>query len=299
MTHHKDLIERLERANPVPDPSRLYPDPAEPRSFLHLVEQRRERMDDTKVRPIKSGEKPPRSNRGIQVAAAAFVIAVAGIGIGLALLTGGDDVAAPPATLSVEAQQEAAQQEALAVAEAHIAAFNAGDRDAVMGLFTADVSISDNFVGEWTVTDWEMLLAWDIAQGTILTAADCTVAVESSSEAVTVTCDSGTHNAPAQAIGAPPVPAELTFLVGSEGIRDLAFSYRSPDFNHTTGPHERWVQGTHPEDIDRVGFGKWNSVEEAEQNGLLVAQYAEEWAAFLDASGCVYPDNCFRILTEG
>ncbi len=33
--------------------------------------------------------------------------------------------------------------------------------------------------------------------------------------------------------------------------------------------------------------------------GLLFAQYAEEWAAFLDASDCVYPDICFRIRTEG
>ncbi len=116
MTHHEDLLERLERANPVPDPSRVYADPAESRSFLHLVEQRRELMDETKVRPIKLEEKPPRSNRGIQIAAAAFVI-VAGIGIGLALLTGdadvvtlptGDDVAAAPTTSSVEAQQEAA-----------------------------------------------------------------------------------------------------------------------------------------------------------------------------------------------
>jgi hypothetical protein len=73
-------------------------------------------MDDTKVRPIKLEDKPPRSNRGILVAAASFAI-VAGIGIGLALFTGGDDVvtlpidsgdvAAPPTTLSVEAQQEA------------------------------------------------------------------------------------------------------------------------------------------------------------------------------------------------
>jgi len=73
-------------------------------------------MDDTKVRPIKLEDKPPRSNRGILVAAASFAI-VAGIGIGLALLTGGDDVvtlptdsgdvAAPPTTLSVEAQQDA------------------------------------------------------------------------------------------------------------------------------------------------------------------------------------------------
>ena len=196
--------------------------------------------------------------------------------------------ASPPTTLSPEAQQEA-----LAVAEAYFAAFNAGDRDAVMGSFTADVSIRDSFE--------EMLLAWNIAQGTMLTAADCAVTEASSSGAVTVTCESGTHHALTQAIGAPPVPTTLIFLVVPEGIRELTsnFGFGEPDFNHTMSPFLRWLRGSHPEDADRVGFGIWNSVAEAEQNGLLFAQYAEEWAAFLDASDCVYPDVCFRILTEG
>ncbi len=201
-------------------------------------------------------------------------------------------------TLSLEAEQEALEREALAVAEAHLAAFNAGDADAVMGLFTADVSISDNFESGWTVTDWEMALAWDIAQGTILTAADCTVTEAASAGAVTVTCEFGSHNAPAQTIGAPPVPTTLTFLVTPEGISELELFYGVPDFTHIGGPFVRWVRRFHPEDADGVGFGLWDSVEEAEQNGFLFAQYAAEWAAFLDAAGCVYPDICFRILTE-
>ena len=200
----------------------------------------------------------------------------------------------PPTTVSLEVQQDA-----LAVAEAHIAAFNAGDRDAVMGVFTPDVSISDSSDGEIIVTDWEMMLGWYIAQGTTLTAADCTVAEASSPGAVTVTCVSGTHQAPAQAIGAPPTPTTLTFLVVPEGIRELELIFGEPHFVHTSFPMLRWLKGPHPEDVDRVGFGLWDSVEEAEQNGLLFAQYAEEWAAFLDASDCVYPDICFRILTEG
>ena len=201
---------------------------------------------------------------------------------------------APSTTVSLEAQQEA-----LAVAEAYIAAFNAGDADAVMGLFPPGVSISDSSDGEIIVTDWEMRLGWYIAQGTTLTAADCTVAEASSPGAVTVTCESGTHQAPAQAIGAPPTPTTLTFLVGSEGIGELELIYGEPNFPHTSFPMLRWLKGPHPEDVDRVGFGLWDSVEEAQQNGFLFAQYAEEWAAFLDASDCVYPDICYRTLTEG
>ena len=100
MTHKEDLLKRLERANPVPEPNRLYTDSEESRRFSHLVEKRRKGMDDTKVRPIKSGDKPP--NRGILVAAATFVIVV-GIGIGIALLVSGDegsDVAGVPAPTS-------------------------------------------------------------------------------------------------------------------------------------------------------------------------------------------------------
>jgi len=156
MTHHKDLLERLERANPVPDPSRLYRDPDESRPFLHLVEQRRELMDETKVRPIKLEEKPPRSNRGIQIAAAAFVI-VAGVGIGLVLFTGdddvvtlptGDDVAAAPTTLSVEAQQEAADTGQASDPAESTVTFD-GANCVYAGATTFDV----NTLPEWTVVN--------------------------------------------------------------------------------------------------------------------------------------------------
>lgn len=42
-----------------------------------------------------------------------------------------------------------------------------------------------------------------------------------------------------------------------------------------------------PDDADRVGFGSWNSLEEAEQNGLLTAEFATAWAASLEANDCV------------
>ena len=107
MTHHEDLLERLEQANPVPEPSRLNPE--ESRRFSHLVEQRRERIDDTKKRPIKPGEKPSSSNRRTLIAAAAF--ALVGVGIGTTLLTGlltgegvGDDAAGVPTPTTTDQQ---------------------------------------------------------------------------------------------------------------------------------------------------------------------------------------------------
>ncbi len=103
MTHHQDLLERLEEANPVPQPSRLNPE--ESRRFSRLVERRRERIDETKKRPVKSTEKPSSSNRRILITAAALVLV--GIGIGTTLLADdgvGGDVAGVP-TLTTTAQR--------------------------------------------------------------------------------------------------------------------------------------------------------------------------------------------------
>ena len=232
----------------------------------------------------------------------------------VAAACGDDDAATTPSTSTVTTGSPVTvtlEQALLGVAEAHIAAFNAGDADALMGLFAPDVRLGNSFDAEITVTDWEMILAWNIAQGTILTAADCTVTLPPTIPGI-VTCESGTHIAPAQAIGAPPLPTTLTFLIVPQGDRadvkaeilelESVFqgvSRTEPDIFSIQAPFERWLRSAHPEDADRVGFGLWNSVEEAEQNGLLSAQYAEEWAAFLDAADCVYPDICYRILTEG
>ncbi len=45
-----------------------------------------------------------------------------------------------------------------------------------------------------------------------------------------------------------------------------------------------WLFLNHREDSQGVEFGDWNSVAEAEQGGILRAQYAAEWVAFLEAN---------------
>jgi hypothetical protein len=52
------------------------------------------------------------------------------------------------------------------------------------------------------------------------------------------------------------------------------------------------MKENHPDDRDTSGFGNWTSIEEAEQNGTLTAQYAAEWAAYLEANDCGYDDGC-------
>ena len=77
-----------------------------------------------------------------------------------------------------------------------------------------------------------------------------------------------------------------------DGISNWIFHFGQPDFNTVGRPFDRWLTEHHPEVFDSIGFGNWNSIEEAEQNGLLTAQYAAEWAAYLDTNNCTYLDGC-------
>jgi hypothetical protein len=50
-----------------------------------------------------------------------------------------------------------------------------------------------------------------------------------------------------------------------------------------------------PADALAAGFGNWSSLEEATEHGRIRAQYAEEWAGELEASGCTFltrPTDC-------
>lgn len=178
----------------------------------------------------------------------------------------------------------------LAVAAAYFEAYNGGDVDAVIGLFESEAEFYDNF-GRVTPADWEQLLVWNTAQGTTLSPPECAVAV-GPPDAITVTCRHENLDALVQAVDGPPVPITLNMTVSPDGIRIWTSFFGQPDFNTVGIPFDSWMSQNHPEDLAGVGFGNWSSVEEAEQNGLLVAQYANEWATYLDANGCTYSDGC-------
>ena len=75
MTTRDNLLERLERANPVPDPSLLYED-IEMSSQIGLTEQqRREIMIETSFKPTSGGE-DPRTRRGLLVGFAAVAVLI-------------------------------------------------------------------------------------------------------------------------------------------------------------------------------------------------------------------------------
>ena len=169
---------------------------------------------------------------------------------------------------------------------------NAGNDEVVLGLFAPGVFIWDSIEGGWTLDEWTMLLAWNTAQGSTYTPQECSVSEDDPGVSVTVTCSTGSRDAPTQAVDSPPVPTNVVAIVTTEGITDIRFRYSEPDFNHVGTPMRVWMIVNHPEIVEAgtFGFGNWATLEEATENGLLTAQYAAEWATYLTENDCTYLD---------
>ena len=196
-----------------------------------------------------------------------------------------------PATTTTTNVPAFSSDDALAVTDTYFEAYNAGDVEAVLALFEPDATFSDNF-GSQTRADWEQLLVWNAAQGTALSPPNCTVTAEVSGVAVTVSCPHNNLDALVQAVDSPPVPINLTLTVAPDGISDWVSIFGNPDFNTVGIPFDSWMTVNHPEDLEAVGFGNWTTVDEAEENGILTARYAAEWATYLNDNGCGYSDGC-------
>ena len=243
------------------------------------------------------------------VAAAAMLAVAVPVAVGLFLILSSSDTVpdvrtpagnAPTTTVSpvIEPEAEALVEvevstvdEALAVADAYFEGRNAGDADSVMALLAPDTMLVDSFsFGNVGRVEWELDLVWDLAQGTILTSPECTVVDDQA--AVTIRCVHGTHDAPGQAVGSPLIPTRTRMTVTPDGISDLFEAYGTPDFTHTGFPFRRWMEANHPDDADATGCCAGDTVEESTARGELRAQYAQEWAAYLEANECDYRDPC-------
>jgi ketosteroid isomerase-like protein len=160
----------------------------------------------------------------------------------------------------------------------YIDAFNTGDADAVLALFTSSVALSEKYTG---MTDWgpidraffDQHLAWSIAQGTTFTSPECAVTEDGAAVAVTVSCEFGWLDAAEKAVDAPPVPTVVTMVVTPDGISQAAFEY-PPEFGLAS--FDRWVGDNHSDNSEFVEFRDWNSVADAEQSGTLRAQYVAD-----------------------
>ncbi len=252
----------------------------------------------------------PRRQRSLLVGVAAFA-AVVFVGVaawGIVAVVGDDatsPVAAPTATAAPVTTQPPTTttvpaltvDEALAVSSDYIDAFNSGDADAVLGLFTSNVALSEWYIGmtfSFEAIDrgfFEQALAWSIAQGSTFVSPECAVIEEGAAAAVTVSCEFGWLDAAEKAVGAPPVPTVLTMVVTPDGISQAAFEY-PPEFGLDS--FDRWVGDNHSDNSEFVEFRDWDSVADAEQGGTLRALYVAEWAAFLEANDCTYQRSVCR-----
>ena len=180
--------------------------------------------------------------------------------------------------------------DALSTANAYFTAFNSGDANAVMAWFPSNATFADNFTGSIPRDSWEQRLVWNMAQGTTLDNPDCVATDGNATSTWTVTCHSATLNAQIQAIGAHPVPTVVSLSITPNGIEDLNEDFGQPDFLLATQPFMEWMESENPEDASKVGFGVWDSVDQAEANGELTADYSRKWAAYLELT-CIYiPD---------
>jgi ketosteroid isomerase-like protein len=190
-------------------------------------------------------------------------------------------------------------ESSLAVADDYFAEFNAGESEAVMALFTPDATFAAQFAGDRTAEPtlrafWEEILVWNAAQGTIMTTHDCAV-TDQASGAVTVECQHGTHDAPAQAVDAVAVPTTTTMKITPDGIGEFHELYGRPDFTFVGDFFYAWMEENHPDDALATDFGNWLSLEEASEHGRITAQYADEWAADLEATGCTFSAEPVRF----
>lgn len=185
--------------------------------------------------------------------------------------------------------ESARVHQALAAAKAYFAAFNDGDADAVTALLAGTAEFSDSFSGSVSRGAWEERMAWNFAQGTTLAPPSCYALPNADLEQGTdIACESATANAQIHAVGARPVPTLVRFSISPYGISEVREEYGRPDFLEAVAPFREWVESKHPDVAEEIGFRRWDSLADAQQNGELTREYSRLWAAWLEA-------NCVRI----
>ena len=302
-----DLRERLRRVDPAPVAAEPPSGALDAAAVLHRIERRmgmdtrdttreaKPAADSAKTTPMTSPEKLKGSvsvaaraswSRARVALAAAVVVAVVG---------------SVYAVLSRDGEPPIDAATAQSIGDDYITGFNVGDTDAVLGLFAADAARSFNFYNgtQQPIDGWKQRLAWNVAQGTMLEGASCAVAGGVEGDTFTVTCVYQTVDAPSQAVGTQGVSTTATLTISSVGISAFDETFGRPDFNEVGGPFEGWVAVDHPQVAEGIGFGNWTTVESARDNGLLTAEYAELWNAYLTENGCTYKQSRASCLGNG
>jgi len=241
--------------------------------------------------------RPPRKRRtGLLVAATAVALVLI-VGAVALLNSGSDSNLAPSATATPPADTDTSvsTSDALAVSNAYLVAYNAGNVDDVMALYAPGALFYDNLSGQLVVAEGDeerMNLTSDAFQDTKLTSEGCTATAGDQGRATSVLCNAAIYDALAQAIDATPVPAQIEMKVTASGITYIGYTMSDPDFLRLGIPFVSWMEANNPTDAAKIIFGSWTTVEEAREYGELRARYAKEWATYLADNNCTYQDDC-------
>jgi len=293
-----DVFERYAALDPARSPG-IQPEWSTTVPVSLPIPHGREPNMQTKEQTPPQRKTPKRTRTGLLVAgtAAALVLIIGAVTLVASRSdsnTAPADAPAPPTTVQVdsEAAPTVTEADALAASNAFLVAYNAGDVETLMGLFTPAATYGDNFSADRTGEEQEMYFEWNAAQGTTLTSQGCNVDADGQDNVVSVVCTGANHNAISQALPAPPVPMTVAMDVTPEGISYLGFTYGGPDFTATGVPFNSWMRANNPADAEKVDFGDWTTIEEAREYGELLASYAAEWASYLRDNDCTFNDGC-------
>ena len=91
----------------------------------------------------------------------------------------------------------------------------------------------------------------------------------------------------ADVAGAPGTVFHQTITISAEGIQTVDATWADPGFQGE-GAFGAWMLANHFEDAAAGDLDEGGSIEDARSTGEILRQYAEEWAAYLEESGCTY-----------
>lgn len=178
----------------------------------------------------------------------------------------------------------------MAVTGAFFSGFNAGNAETVLGLLTADATVTEAFGhgGQPDDIDIAFELAWFTGQGTVLTAPDCTLDTLQPAEGTSMVCLYSVLDALTQALDdAPPVPTSTLFTVTSLGrISSVHLNYApepgDPDFEYVGRPFRGWL-ATHRPDVECLSWyaDNGNCPDSSRDDAEELARIAQEFAAWL------------------
>ena len=316
------VLERLSSADPYPPTTEL-PNAIWTASDITVEVERRITMTGTKDQQTPTRHKPATKQRGLLVAAAAFlVVLLLGSGIWALLVRNGDTevVDTPPTTTSVDTTEAAPTtqaiapvapefglESALAAADRYFAAIALGDSEAAREMLAPDAVLElmldhgnpDSGPIHFSVLtneDWENEIAWNAAQQALLTEPSCAVADETPGASYQLTCDYEYIDAIFQVVDAPIVPVVATIVVTTDGISKVRDTYGPPIPWIARSEFLSWIERTYPAERDVICCPEhepWVSQDEGREAGQLYAARAQEWAEHLIANGCTYRTyNC-------